>query len=166
MTSSPASWACRFERPPRCWRCCPSSWSTTRNCSGHAGRRWQRGSSAAEWIAGLPDIQVRRAVRLAHLLGDSDELLIGARLISGHELTCVVRLDHNIISGLDDAFVVADSIDNVRATAIDTNIDPDVSFVEMTLADARAWIQDGLARTAFPMLSESWADCRLYWCGG
>lgn len=112
------------------------------------------------WIAGLPDIQVRRAVRLAHLLGDSDELMIGARLISGQELTCVVRLDHNIISGLDDAFVVADSIDNVRATAIDTNIDPDVSFVEMTLADARAWIQDGLVRTAFPRLSESWADCR------
>lgn len=112
------------------------------------------------WIAGLPGIQVRRVARMAHLLGDSDELLIGARLIGGQELTCVVRIDHNVISGLDDAFVVADSIDKVRDAAVETNTDPDVSFVEMTLADTRAWIQHGLVRTAFPRLSESWANCR------
>jgi hypothetical protein len=112
------------------------------------------------WITGLPDIQVRRAVRMAHVLGDSDELLIGARMVDGHELTCVVRLDHTIVSDVKEAFAVQDSIDTVLAATVERNTDPDISFVEMTLADAAAWIQDALRRTVCPMPSESWPDCR------
>lgn len=107
------------------------------------------------WISGLPRIDVRRAVRMTHVLGDTDELLIGARLVDGHELTCVVRLDHTIIDDVKDAFVVRDSIDTVLAAAVESNTDPDISFTAMTLADARAWVQTALGRTVFPTPSES-----------
>jgi hypothetical protein len=107
------------------------------------------------WISGLPRTHVRRAVRKAHVLGDSDELLIGARLVDGHELTCVVRLDHTILDDVKDAFVVRDSIDTVLAAAVESNTDPDISFTAMTLADARAWIQTALGRTVVPIPSQS-----------
>ena len=128
-----------------------------RTCRQEVATRQHR---LPRWITRLPDIQVHRAVRMPHLLGERDELLIGARLIGGQELTCVARFDHTIVSCLEEVFLVADSIDNVRATAIQDDIDPDASFVEMTLADARAWIQAGLALPAFPRRSESWPDCR------
>jgi hypothetical protein len=107
------------------------------------------------WISGLPRIDVRRAVRMTHVLGDTDELLIGARLVDGHELTCVVRLDHTILDDVKDAFVVRDSIETVLAAAVESNTDPDISFTAMTLADARAWVQTALGRTVFPTPSES-----------
>ena len=106
------------------------------------------------WISGLPRTHVRRAVRMAHVLGDSDELLIGARLVDGHELTFVVRLDHTILDDVKDAFVVRDSIDTVLAAAVESNTDPDISFTAMTLADARAWIQTALGRTVVPIPSQ------------
>lgn len=107
------------------------------------------------WILGLPRIDVRRAVRMTHVLGDSDELLIGARLGDGHELTCAVRLDHTILDDVKDVFVVRDSIETVLAAVMEGNTDPDISFIAMTLADARAWVQTALGRTVFPKPSES-----------
>src|SRR5690606_27470102 len=107
------------------------------------------------WISGLSRIDVRRAVRIAHVLGDSDELLIDARLVGGHELTCVVRLDHTILDDVKDAFFVRDSIERVLAAAVESNTDPDIGLIEMTLADARAWIQTALGRTVLPIASQS-----------
>ena len=112
------------------------------------------------WIAGLPRVDVYRAVRMTHVLGDGDELLIGAKLASGHELTCVAHIDHLRLSEVKDAFFVPDSIGNVVAIAEDNNADPDASFVDMSLADTRAWIQHGLDRLPFVVRTDSWPDCR------
>jgi hypothetical protein len=113
-----------------------------------------------QWISGLPQVDVYRAVRMTHVLGDDDELVIGARLASGHELTCVAYIDHLSMSEVKDAFCVPDSIEHVISAAAERNTDPDKSFVDMNLADARAWIQHGLDRLPFVVRTDSWPDCR------
>jgi hypothetical protein len=113
-----------------------------------------------QWISGLPQVDVYRAVRMTHVLGDGDELVLGARLASGHELTCVVHINHLSTSEIKDAFFVPDSIGRVLSVAEENNTDPDNSFVDMSLADARAWIQQGLDRLPFVVRTDSWPDCR------
>ena len=119
-----------------------------------------RNDSLPQWISGLARIEVHRVVQATHVLGDEDELLIGVQLTEGYELTCVVHLDHNMLSKIDDAYFVPESIDKVLSGATDRNTDPDVSFVDMSLADARAWIDHGLEHALFPRTSDSWPDCR------
>jgi hypothetical protein len=58
----------------------------------------ERKDSLPEWISRLPQIRVHRAVRATHVLGDEDELLIGAQLAGDYELTCVVHVNHNMFS--------------------------------------------------------------------
>jgi len=113
-----------------------------------------------ESISRLAQIRPYRAVRATHVLGDADELLVGAELVGGYELTCVVHINHNFLSEVDDAYFVPESIDKVLVGAIERNNDPDVSFVDMSLADARAWIDHGLKRALFPIESDSWPHCR------
>jgi hypothetical protein len=119
-----------------------------------------RHDSLPPWVAGLPSVDVYRVVRMTHVLDDGDELLIGAKLASGHELTCVAHIDHLRLSEVKDAFFVPDSIGHVVAIAEENNTDPDASFVDMSLADARAWIQHGLDRLPFVVRTDSWPDCR------
>lgn len=92
------------------------------------------------WAYRLGEIDVYRAVRMPHVLGDADQLLIGARLTGGHELTCLVYIDHNDRSEVTDLLFLQDSIANVLRAADH----PDMRVVDMTLADARAWITQGL----------------------
>jgi hypothetical protein len=120
----------------------------------------ERPDSLPQWISRLSHVDVYRAVRKTHVLGDGDELLIGTRLSSGHELTCVVHIDHLSSSEIKDAFFVPDSIDRVVSVAEDNNTDPDTGFVDTSLADARAWIQHGLDQPLFTVGSDSWPDCR------
>ena len=127
-----------------------------------------RHDSLPQWISGLPHVDVYRAVRMTHVLGDGDELLIGARLTSGHELTCVAHINHLSSSEIKDAFFVPDSIDRVASVAEEHNTDPDTSFIAMSLADARAWIQHGLDLPLFTLGTDSWPDCRtlVQWLTG
>jgi hypothetical protein len=120
----------------------------------------ERHDSLPPWISDLPHIDVYRAVRMTHVLGEGDELLIGARLASGHELTCVAQINHLMSSEVKDAFFMPASIDDVISVAAEQNIDPDTSFVDMSLADARAWIEHGLARPMLAVASDSWPGCR------
>ena len=52
----------------------------------------QRHDELPRWIAALPQVDTYGAARISHVLGDLDELVIGARL-GGHELTVVVRIE-------------------------------------------------------------------------
>lgn len=106
------------------------------------------------WIAALPQVNVYRAVRRSHVLGDADEVVLGARIDGQHELTVVVRIDHTMLSGIVDASVVPKPIDKVLARVAESSTDTDV--VEMSLADARAWIEDALAKPTFARKTEGW----------
>lgn len=127
-------------------------------CRGEAAARPDR---LPPWITDLAHLEVYRAVRMTHVLGDGDEILIGAELTTGAELTCAAFVDHNLSSVVKDAFFVPDSIETVVRVAAERNTDPDTSFVDMTLADARAWIEHGLRQPAiFTGQSETWPGCR------
>lgn len=120
------------------------------------------------WLTDLTRTQAYRAIRMTHVLGDGDEVLIGARLAGGDELTCAVFIDHDAMSAVKDAFFVPGPIDGVVSVASQRNTDPDRSFVEMSLADARAWIQQGPENPLLWAESDSWPGCRplLRWLVG
>lgn len=125
-----------------------------------------RRHSLPAWMAGLAGIDVYRTVRMMHVLGDGDEIIIGAKLPTGEELTCAAFIDHHTFSVVKDAFVVPDSIDTVIQVAEERNTDPDTSLVEMDPADARAWLEHGLSQhPVFTGQSDTWPACRplLHW---
>ncbi|WP_319448692.1 MULTISPECIES: hypothetical protein [unclassified Mycobacterium] len=120
------------------------------------------------WLAGLAQTSVHRAVRMTHVLGDGDELLFGVRLADGQELSCAANIDHLMMSVLTDAFFVPEPIEKVLTVAKASNTDPDTSFVDLDLADARAELQQALERhlTMYPLdESDTWPSCRplLQW---
>jgi hypothetical protein len=114
------------------------------------------------WLTNLREVVVYRAVEMAHVFGDGDDVLIGAR-IDGHEFTCLIYIDHNLGTLVKDAFVVPESIDRVVAVSQTAADDPDTSWHELGLADARARVADAIdmgARTLPPLETDSWPACR------
>lgn len=110
-----------------------------------------------QWALDLPNALAYRAVRVTHALGDIDQLMIGARLVDGQEATFLVLIDHLRDSEIKDAFFSGDSIGSgLEAFAAD----PDCTVVDMSLADARAWIEGGLKRDFVLCDSATWPDCR------
>ncbi len=110
------------------------------------------------WISALPRVDVYRAVRRTHVLGDVDELVVGMRLAGGHELTIAVEIDHNMWSSVVDAGVVPDPIDEALARVAESSTDTDV--LEMSLADARVWIEDALNKPALAPETDAWPRYR------
>jgi hypothetical protein len=107
-----------------------------------------------EWIAALPRTDLYRAVRRTNVFGDVDELVIGMRLDGGHELTIAVLIDHNMLSNVVDVVAVSEPIDDALARAAETSSDTDV--LEMSLSDARAWIEDALNQPTIAPETETW----------
>ncbi|KAA0087225.1 hypothetical protein CIW52_04280 [Mycolicibacterium sp. P9-64] len=114
----------------------------------------ERGDHLPRWVSALPRAEVYRAVRRTNVFGDVDELVIGMRLDDGHELTIAVRVDHNLWSSVIDAGAVPESIDETLTCVAETS--SDVSVFEMTLADARAWIEDALDKPALAPKTDTW----------
>jgi hypothetical protein len=115
------------------------------------------------WLAQLSETSNYRAVRMSHVLGDGDSIMLGARLPGGHELTCLVYIDHNLGTLVKDAFVVPASIANMVAKFRRVSEDPDTRWDDVSLADARAWVDAAieLAAITFPPLeTETWPACR------
>lgn len=108
------------------------------------------------WAYRLGEIDAYRAVRMPHVLGDADQLVIGARLTGGQELTCLVYIDHNDRSEVTGVLFLQTSIANVLPAAKH----PDMSVVDMTLADARAWIAQGLEHPLIRYRDDSWREWR------
>jgi hypothetical protein len=115
-----------------------------------------------DWLAGLGEAAVYRAVESTHVLGDGDNVLLGARL-PGYELTAVSYIDHNLGTVVKDAFPVPGPIADVVARLREVADDPDVTFRDIGLADARARVAQGIeagAMTFPPFETETWPSCR------
>ncbi|BBZ34745.1 hypothetical protein [Mycolicibacterium confluentis] len=122
-----------------------------------------REDAPPEWVTRLPEVEIRRVTRMTHVLGEGDEVVIGARLADGAELTCAVHVDHTWSSQVSDAFILPVSIDEMVAVAQEHNTDPDTTFVEMDPADARAWVEYGIEQAEKIMVlkrSDTWPACR------
>ncbi len=119
------------------------------------------------WLTGLAQARVERAVRMTHVLGDGDELLVGVRFADGQALTCAAFVDHNFMSFITDAFVVPTTVDELLEMARQNDDDPDVTFVEMSLADAGAWLEHGLDEDDDFLIedTDTWPACRplVHW---
>jgi hypothetical protein len=113
------------------------------------------------WIQSLADVEAYRAVRMSHVLGDRDELLIGMRL-GEFDLTCAVNIDHYSLVEITDAVVLPDPLDVVLADAEEEFIDGDLRPMDLSLADARAWIAHGLESSEGLRIQEraNWPRCR------
>jgi hypothetical protein len=114
----------------------------------------ERDEHLPQWITALPQVEVYRAMRRTHVLGDVDELVFGMRLDGGHELTIAVQIDHNMLSSVADAGVVPDPIEESLARVAESSSDTHV--FEMRLADARVWIEDALNKPTLAPETETW----------
>lgn len=113
------------------------------------------------WLTGLKNVDVFKAARISHVLGDFDRLFLGARLVDGREATVEVMIKHFDDSQITDAILLPATIDD----ALDELSDPDLTVVDMSLADARAWIEPALRRSFVIRDTATWPGCRplLQW---
>ncbi|MDT5176008.1 MAG: hypothetical protein QOJ95_206 [Mycobacterium sp.] len=121
-----------------------------------------RGDDLPAWLASLADTTVTRTVRMTHVLGDGDELLLGVRFANGQEITGAVFVDHLSMSEVKDAFFVPDAIDGVLAIATASNTDPDTTFVDLDVAEARYRLLTALEQPSVILTeeSETWPSSR------
>ncbi len=115
------------------------------------------------WLAELGSATATSALQMSHALGDGDNVMIGVSLPSGYRLSVVVYIDHNLGTVVKDAYPVSDSIENLAAFMASTASDPDLTFEEISLADARERITSAIAlgeMTYPPFETETWPACR------
>jgi len=101
----------------------------------------ERADAPPQWIVDLRKLVVHRAVRVAQVHRDWDQVMFGVQLADGHELTCSVVIDHMGSSTVDELAVWPAAL----STILDgfDNSSGNVDVVTMSLADARAWIEKG-----------------------
>ncbi|WP_235632372.1 hypothetical protein [Mycolicibacterium rutilum] len=107
----------------------------------------ERDQHLPRWVSALPQVDVYRAVHRTDALGDFDEVWMGARIGDKHEITLGVRIERIGLPGVTDASALPAPIDQIAAWGAANW--PDDVFVDMSLADARAWIESALARHTF-----------------
>lgn len=117
-----------------------------------------------DWLSGLDQARVEPDVWfLTHVLGDGDDYLIGVTLPSGHALSALVYVDHNLGSVVKDAFVVPGPLEDLALKVGTTIDDPDQSLTRTDAASARAVMEAAIdqgSRLYPPLESDSWPMCR------
>jgi hypothetical protein len=114
-----------------------------------------------DWLHRLDEVRVARVVQMSHVLGDGDDYFLDVR-IPGHATTVVVYVDHNMGTVVKDAFPADRPVEEVLDYAHES-AEPDTSFTDLNLADARRRMSDAIAHGAsvwMPLTSESWPQLR------
>ena len=115
-----------------------------------------------DWLARLSETSVHTAMESTHVLGDGDNVLLGARL-PGHELTALIYIDHNLGTVVKDAFPAPSPINEVVERLREAADDPDVRLGDISLADARARVAEAIEVGAImfpPIETETWPASR------
>lgn len=102
-----------------------------------------------------------RAVEMSHVLGDGDNIFIGARNAVGDEFTFLVYIDHNLGTLVKDAFTSDGPIESIMAHMHSTMpaAADDYTLTELNLAEARAKIEDAIELSSItypPLETETW----------
>jgi hypothetical protein len=117
-----------------------------------------------DWLTGLDRSQVEAEVWfMTDVLGDGDDYLFGATLPSGHSLSALVYVDHNLGTVVKDAFVVPGPLGELVEKVLEAISDPDQSLTRVDAAMARAVVEAAIdhgARLYPPLTSDSWPMCR------
>lgn len=123
-----------------------------------------RDHALPRWLLDLrASTPTERVVEVVHVLGDGDNILVGAELPGGHQLTAVVYIDHNAGTVVKDAFVVPSSVDDLVEQMLMVADDPDTQAREVAPADARVRITEAIEHGALtfpPYESDSWPASR------
>ncbi len=117
-----------------------------------------------DWLKVLDQARLVRDVWfMTHVLGDGDDFLIGVTLPSGHALSALVYVDHNMGTVVKDAFVVPEPLEDLAIKMGTLIEDPDQSLTRTDPATARAVVEaaiDSGSRLYPPLTSDSWPMCR------
>lgn len=105
------------------------------------------GVRAPRWLAEVGRAEVVGAWRMSHVLGDGDNVVLGARYPAGSEHSLVVYVDHNLGGLAKDVFPAGPADEVLTMFADAAGHDPDMSITPMELADAAAWVRGALAVT-------------------
>ncbi len=122
-------------------------------------RRWllERYSTSLQQYYAAP--APYRAVEMSHVLGDGDNIFLGARNADGDEFTFVVYVDHNLGTLVKDAFTLDGPVESVLAHTKNTMPAEDYTLAELDLAAARAKVQDAIELSSItypPLETETW----------
>lgn len=123
----------------------------------------KRGHALPTWLNELGAATAVGAVVMSHVLGDGDNVMVEVAIPTGRSLTFVTYIDHNLGTVVKDAYPVADSLEHVVALMSATGDDPDLTFSDLSLADARERIAAAVAKGAMtypPFETETWPACR------
>ncbi|MBW3601149.1 MAG: hypothetical protein KY434_00410 [Actinobacteria bacterium] len=116
------------------------------------------------WLQRLSPVSVDRALVMSHVLGDGDNVVLAVRTGTGHDMTVIVYIDHNLGTVVKDGFVLHEPADRAMASFRSAaGEDPDVVFGELGLADARARITGAIEDGAitFPTFqTDTWPAAR------
>ncbi|TQN42133.1 hypothetical protein FHU33_1527 [Blastococcus colisei] len=125
-----------------------------------------RGHVLPRWLLSLDAAQpVERVVRMRHVLGDSENIVLAVRLAGGFELSVVTLVDHNMGTVVKDSFPVPDRLDDLVPTLEDAIDDPDVTLTDLDPADARAMLTEAIDFGAImfpPIETDSWPASRPF----
>lgn len=121
-----------------------------------------RDDELPRWVDALGGVKVERVMAMTDVLGDGDEVLLGARLPDGDALTAAVYIDHNLGTVAKDGFVIPDAVERVVAV-MDAHRQAEITWIEIDPADARARITEAIdvgAMTYPPYETDTWPACR------
>ena len=117
-----------------------------------------------DWLVGLGRARIEPDVWfLTHVLGDGDDYLIGVTLPSGHALSALVYVDHNLGGVVKDAFVVPETLEDLAIRMGTMLEDEDQSLTRTDPATARAAVEAAIksgSQLYPPLTSDSWPMCR------
>jgi hypothetical protein len=114
------------------------------------------------WLARLGETRVDRAVESTHVLGDGENVMLGVRL-PGQDATMVIYVDHNLGTVVKDGFPAPVGIDDVVSRLRAMADDPDMTYRDISLADARARVTEAVDKGAVtfpPLETDTWPGCR------
>jgi Domain of unknown function (DUF6398) len=116
------------------------------------------------WLASLGDSVAYRAVELVHVLGDGENVTVAVRLPTGHELSVVLYIDHNVGTAAKDGYILPITVDELTALIKEHDEFPgETEWRDLQLADARARMEGAIARGAAffpPFETASWPMSR------
>ena len=120
-------------------------------------RRWP----LPTWLTGIDDFHLEPPHVMTDVLGDGENLFVGGRWPTGHALTALVYVDHNMGRIVKDAFVVPDAVDNVIANLPEPEIGTTLGPIDGV--EARARIEQAISdgeRTFPPFENDTWPAAR------
>jgi len=118
------------------------------------------------WLTELGQATADGAVEMNHVLGDGNNIMIGMSLPGGSALSLVFYIDHNMGTVIKDAFTVPEPLEAlVERMRLANGDDPDTTWADLALADARARVRQAitLSDTALlPLETDTWPACRPF----